>query len=242
MSFARIKIVTQKNSNTNCRIKNKKNNNSFYRYSLMFMFCFMFLSFSTNLFKVSINYDMSEIKMEQNRINSVINYEKEYNIKKEKIDNIIANYNKNFNSSILDSISNTIIDMDYKYSNIDIDLICGLITHESAKTWNPKIKSPVGAIGLMQIMPTTGLYLAYINGYKVNEIKELLEDPIINIKLGCFYLDTLIGKYGINGGLVGYNAGDRWANVFKKTGRIVPDETKKYVPSIFELINNFKEI
>ena len=57
-------------------------------------------------------------------------------------------------------IADEIIKMTTKYDNLSVDLICATITHESAGTWNPEIKSPAGAKGLMQIMPATGMFVA----------------------------------------------------------------------------------
>jgi len=36
-----------------------------------------------------------------------------------------------------------------------LPFLCALITHESARTWDPEIISPAGAVGLMQILPST---------------------------------------------------------------------------------------
>ena len=35
--------------------------------------------------------------------------------------------------------------MEVKYENLNVDLICATITHESARTWDPKVVSPLYA-------------------------------------------------------------------------------------------------
>src|SRR3990170_4260108 len=42
-----------------------------------------------------------------------------------------------------------------KDANLDIPLLWALINHESARTWDPEVVSPAGAVGLMQVLPST---------------------------------------------------------------------------------------
>jgi hypothetical protein len=70
-----------------------------------------------------------------------------------KIVGIIEIYNEKMSAQQKRRIANEIYEMSLKYENLDIDLICATITHESALTWRPNVVSPVGAVGLMQIMP-----------------------------------------------------------------------------------------
>lgn len=58
-------------------------------------------------------------------------------------------------------------------------------------------KSSAGALGLMQIMPTTASWIAKeleIEDYSV----DLLFAPNINIEMGCFYLGYLFQNTKIN--------------------------------------------
>jgi soluble lytic murein transglycosylase-like protein/TolA-binding protein len=105
------------------------------------------------------------------------------------------------------------------------------------------VVSPAGAIGLGQIMPQTGRWIARQKGIK-NFTMELLFDPITNSSFATFYLDHLIRLFG--GDIVlataAYNAGDaaagRWR---KKSGGdsylyqevIGYEETRKYVRKVF---------
>ncbi len=89
---------------------------------------------------------------------------------------------------------------------LDPFFVAGLIRQES--TFSAEIKSPVGAVGLMQIMPATGRSLARGAGLKEFG-PELLEKPELNLHLGMVYLAELLGRYGdrVAPALAAYNAG-----------------------------------
>ncbi|MCK5706149.1 MAG: lytic transglycosylase domain-containing protein [Candidatus Aureabacteria bacterium] len=105
-----------------------------------------------------------------------------------------------------------------KYSaeyEIDPLLVSAVIYTESH--YDPSVVSPKGAIGLMQILPSTA------GGIRKKEklhpvTKEELKDPELNIKTGCRYLHYLLNKYDsdISTALAAYNAGfanvTRWKN------------------------------
>ncbi|MGH7795734.1 MAG: lytic transglycosylase domain-containing protein [Candidatus Binatia bacterium] len=73
--------------------------------------------------------------------------------------------------------------------------------------------SPVGARGLMQIMPDTGRYLADAlhreRGLRPAVFRpESLDDPLHNIRLGAYYLHGLRKQFkDINLALIAYNLG-----------------------------------
>lgn len=129
-----------------------------------------------------------------------------------------------------------------KYSieyNLDKTLVLSVINAESR--FKKEVKSHKGAVGLMQIMPETGKWLA-----KKMDMDNIKEDdlylPNINIDIGCFYLRYLIDKYQDETlALCAYNAGS--TNVYKwldntkyaKDGNLhtIPfKETKKYIKKI----------
>ncbi len=167
---------------------------------------------------------------------------RQYNV--QKIMAIIDSYNQELSSVEKYDIANEIYDLSLKYTNLDVDLICATITHESAMTWDPNVKSPVGAIGLMQIMPATGVYLAKYESITWTNEEEVLTNPIYNIRMGTRYLSTLISYYGIDGGLAAYNGGEkqaaRWINNDKKEGILV-SETQNYVPAVIKLWGQYRE-
>jgi soluble lytic murein transglycosylase len=96
---------------------------------------------------------------------------------------------------------------------LDPALVAGLIRQES--TWNPDAVSPVGARGLMQLMPPVGASLASSRGYPVwNPV--LLFDPDVSMQLGTRHLaSSLRGQDDPTRALAAYNAGasrvTRWS-------------------------------
>lgn len=92
-------------------------------------------------------------------------------------------------------------------------LVAGLIRQESL--FQPAIESYAGAIGLMQIMPGTGLDLARehdVPGYRTSDLRR----PSLNLRLGTAYLAELLGRFDGRTAyaLAAYNAGphrvSRW--------------------------------
>ncbi len=130
---------------------------------------------------------------------------------------------------------------------IEPSIILSLIKQESA--FNPKAKSPKGALGLMQvILPTAKMINKKITRKK-------LKTPKTNLKIGIGYLDKLIKKY--NGSLVmaliAYNAGQgnlkKWDKLYRLNKEnnyllfieTIPfKETKKYVKLIYRNIFYYK--
>ena len=120
--------------------------------------------------------------------------------------------------------------------DLDPYLICGVIFTESG--FHPEAKSSVGALGLMQLMPATGLEEAELLGIE-GVTEERLTEPALNIRLGCNYLRKLLNEFGTESvALAAYNAGPgrvrQWLKEYgtKEDGSIlyIPyPETSKYV-------------
>lgn len=90
-------------------------------------------------------------------------------------------------------------------NNLDPLLVVALIRCESS--FNNYAVSHVGAMGLMQVMPDTGIYLADKAGFRLGRSTNLF-DAETNIELGTAYLADLIKRFGsIEHALVAYNAG-----------------------------------
>lgn len=90
-------------------------------------------------------------------------------------------------------------------NEIDPMLVIALIRCESS--FNNYAVSGVGAMGLMQVMPDTGTYLADKAGFRLGRSTNLF-DAETNIELGTAYLANLIQRFGsVEHALVAYNAG-----------------------------------
>jgi soluble lytic murein transglycosylase-like protein len=136
--------------------------------------------------------------------------------------------------------------------SVDVDpaLVAGLIRQESS--FNPRATSPVGARGLMQVMPDVGRSLARsrkIAGYT----DESLYDPALNIRFGTSHLANLLRRgRPLVQVLAAYNAGEsrvsRWE---RRTGAADPEmfterisfvETRDYVRAIIRNQAFYREL
>ncbi len=150
----------------------------------------------------------------------------------------MSHYNSSLPSNTKYEIADEIYILSQKYTNLDVDLICATVTHESALTWDPMVTSKAGAMGIMQIMPVIGIYLTSEEGLSWTSAEEILYDPIYNLRLGCRFLSTLIEIYGVEGGLAAYNGGEKRAALWlanNKAQGILFEETENYIPSIMKL-------
>lgn len=141
-----------------------------------------------------------------------------------------------------------------KYStkyNLEIELVQSVIKVESG--YDKNAKSSQGALGLMQILPSTAYEIANKLGIK-NFSEEMLYLPQINIQFGCFYLRYLIDYYNgnITNALCSYNAGlqnvNNWlkCSKYSKNGEdlsIIPfKETDNYLKKVKFAINVYKKL
>jgi len=163
----------------------------------------------------------------------------------QKVIAIVNRFNPNMDSAKKYEIANTIYEMSVKYPNLDLDLICATITHESGRSWDPQVISPAGALGLMQVMPRTGMYIAKYEDISWSSAEDVLFNPVLNIRIGCRYLSSLIDEYNVDGGLAAYNGGEKRAALWVKSGHvdgILWDETSVYVPSIKNIYKQYREM
>jgi soluble lytic murein transglycosylase len=94
-------------------------------------------------------------------------------------------------------------------NGLDPLLVVAVIRTESA--FNAYAVSGVGAMGLMQMMPTTGSFLATQRGTSLRH-RQTLFDVELNIELGTAYLASLLREFGtVETALLAYNGGPAYA-------------------------------
>ncbi|HBP88090.1 MAG TPA: transglycosylase SLT domain-containing protein [Nitrospirales bacterium] len=110
--------------------------------------------------------------------------------------------------------------------HVDPFLVAGLIREESL--YSARVVSPVGAIGLMQLMPATAKKVSRQLGLKdLKSDRQGLDEPNRNIQLGTYYLGQLLNEFQDNiiYSVAAYNAGPqavkRW---IAQNGQRDPDE------------------
>lgn len=124
--------------------------------------------------------ELALARTELERANRIIGYSTQYRIRAD--------------------LAATIVDV-ASAEGIDPELAFRLVKLES--DFNPRATSPVGAIGLTQVMPATARY--YVKGITA----EGLYDPNTNLRVGFRYLRGLVKEYGgdVNLALLVYNRG-----------------------------------
>jgi soluble lytic murein transglycosylase len=133
----------------------------------------------------------------------------------------------------------SIVQGEAEKAGIDPMLLAGLVRQESS--FRADAHSHAGAIGLGQIMPSTGRWLAHTADVRSFD-DDLLEVPEINLRMASVYLRDLLRRYhGVDDlALAAYNAGpsraDRWRRQWGSGGdrdafrEAIPfDETREYV-------------
>jgi len=88
---------------------------------------------------------------------------------------------------------------------VDPFLVSAVVREESS--YNPLVRSRVGARGLMQLMPDTARPLARARGMDFRD-GDILDDPAANVELGAAYLGWLVREFGeARLAVAAYNAG-----------------------------------
>ena len=147
---------------------------------------------------------------------------------------------------------NEIRDNANKYG-LDESMIASVINIESG--YDEKAQSTRGAMGLMQILPSTAMEVVDKIGLNIDDISDIY-DVEINIEIGCFYLRYLLDYF--NGSIINtlcaYNWGMRnvqdWINAgnVDNNGEItnIPvEETRNYIAKynlnkyVYDYIYNF---
>ncbi len=133
---------------------------------------------------------------------------------------------------------NSTVTREAKSRGLDPSWVYAVARQESAMM--PDARSPAGAMGLMQLMPSTGKAVAKKLKYPIKDTDQIME-PATNIHLGTAYLRQVLDRFNDNAVLAtaAYNAGphrvDKW---FPESGSLDADiwvenmpfnETRKYV-------------
>ena len=117
---------------------------------------------------------------------------------------------------------------------IDPALLAAVIYQESK--FRARARSRSGAIGLMQLTPSTAKGIAVRTGGRAFRVSDLT-DPAINIRYGSWYLHDLYEKYGsLQLALAAYNAGQGNVDRWRAAGLgIQYPETRAYVERVEHL-------
>lgn len=151
---------------------------------------------------------------------------------------ITENTNTKLTTRDQNNISNAVIDYSYEW---DLTIPQVLAQMKAESNFALKALSPVGAQGLMQIMPRTLKYIQYempnaparISAWNVHH----------NIRAGCYYMAQQKHHFGsYEDALRAYNWGPDRLDKFN-AGLIssMPQETQEYVPKILRYIEVFKK-
>jgi soluble lytic murein transglycosylase len=123
---------------------------------------------------------------------------------------------------------------------LDPALLAAVIYQESK--FSPSAVSSSGAIGLMQLTPSTAEGIALRTGGTSFHVSDLT-DPAINIRYGTWYLHDLFAKYGsLPLVLAAYNAGQGNVDRWRQAGEGIQfPETRAYVSRVEHLAGVYRD-
>jgi soluble lytic murein transglycosylase len=134
-------------------------------------------------------------------------------------------------------------------NDLEPALVAAVIYRESG--FVPDKESHQGAVGLMQVLPSTARFIATLPD-RPSPAPDMLTDPAVNIAYGTRYLRYLIGRYGdIRLVLTAYNAGESnlsgWLREARADGRTlripedVPfEETRGFVRGVLDALDIYR--
>ena len=136
--------------------------------------------------------------------------------------------------------------------NVPKDIIFAVIKVES--DFDPDAESSAGAIGLMQMMPSTFEWLTGEEHLNENLPERKLRDPEVSIRYGTYYLAYLYRRFDYNWStaFAAYNAGEgnvgKWlknAEYSDGNGNLVHipfSETRSYVSKVKKAQKTYHEL
>jgi soluble lytic murein transglycosylase-like protein len=118
-------------------------------------------------------------------------------------------------------------------TGVEYELLKAVISAES--NFNARAVSPMGAVGLMQLLPATAQRFG-VRAKGRQSVEQRLTDPRTNVNAGARYLSWLLNRFGgeTKLALAAYNAGE---GAVDRAGRQVPNyrETQNYVRKVMRL-------
>lgn len=130
---------------------------------------------------------------------------------------------------------------------IEKELLAALIYVESR--FNNYSQSSKGAVGLMQLMPSTAIWIAEELGYNNFKLEDL-NNPELNIKFGSWYFNYLYQKFDKNliQTIAAYNAGEKNVRIWIDDGwegninkKLPFEETDNFVRRVISTKNFYQE-
>lgn len=197
---------------------------------ILILFLFGGFGFIKSSEQLEIDSHLGYIEKELRECQEIAFFDHERSILRKQIVNLMRRKARHLDKDQIEQLSYLIYDLSKIYKNLEIELICATITQESG--WQPDAISKKGAIGLMQILPSTGAWLAKLEGIDSFAMIDLF-DPVINVKLGCRYLSMLIDRYeDVSLALAHYNGGSSQARYYASGDSLISEETRRYVPAV----------
>lgn len=127
-------------------------------------------------------------------------------------------------------------------NNIDTNLIMAVIKTESS--FSPTVISQKGAVGFMQILPSTAEWVCEIYGMEFES--ENLIDYKYNVNLGSKYLLYLMSKFDLNWAIVAYNAGENNVSEWLKQGLTFEEipfkESRNYLNKVLSNLDYYNSL
>lgn len=136
-------------------------------------------------------------------------------------------------------------------NNIDPLILFSVVRTESL--FESEVVSSMAAVGLMQIIPSTGAEIAKEYGWPIDYLDQDLTRPIVNIKLGTHYLVKWQNYFDgdLMAALAAYNAGITYASEWINLAENDPDlflevirasDTRDYIRWIREYYEIYKDL
>jgi soluble lytic murein transglycosylase len=138
----------------------------------------------------------------------------------------------------------TEIEQQARAFGLDPLFVAAVIRQESG--FRPQARSAAGAMGLMQLMPTTARWAAPQMGFRGFKDDQLL-DPAVNIRIGCWYLNYLFQRFRDPAKvLAAYNGGEGnvkfWGTLEGEHLAWAYPETQTYVTQCLRAYRRYHEL